>query len=108
MPTTSRRTVLQGIGVGGAASLAGCAADSAPRATRTETTATQQTTEITADRVAADPTDVPDPIDRDEPAEVDVTLRPEEVTAEVEDGVTFTYMKGIIERFPLCLFHPAP
>jgi nitrite reductase (NO-forming) len=44
------------------------------------------------ERVAADPADVPDPIDRDEPAEVDFTLRPEEVTAEVEDGATFTYM----------------
>jgi nitrite reductase (NO-forming) len=92
MPTTSRRTVLQGIGVGGAASLAGCSSSSAPRATETETTMNQQSPKTTADRVAADATDVPDPIDRDEPAEVDVTLRPEEVTAEVEDGVTFTYM----------------
>ena len=46
----------------------------------------------TADRVAADPTDIPDPIDRDSPAEVDVTLRSEEVVAEVEGGVTFSYM----------------
>ena len=92
MPTTSRRTVLQGIGVGGTASLAGCASDSAPRATETERTMNQQTTKPTADRVAADPTDVPDPIDRDQPAEVDVTLRPEEVRAEVEDGVTFDYL----------------
>jgi nitrite reductase (NO-forming) len=83
---------LQGIGVGGAASLAGCSSRSVPRATQTETTMNQQSPEITADRVAADPTDIPDPIDRDQPAEVDVTLRPEEVTAEVEDGVTFTYM----------------
>jgi nitrite reductase (NO-forming) len=46
----------------------------------------------TVERVAADPTDIPDPISRTEPKEVDVTLRPEEVTAEIEDGVTFNYM----------------
>jgi len=46
----------------------------------------------TTKRVAADPTDIPSPISRDEPKEVDVTLRPEEVTAEIEDGVTFNYM----------------
>ncbi|WP_115863453.1 copper-containing nitrite reductase [Halorussus litoreus] len=97
MTGTNRRTVLQGIGVGGAAALAGCATESAPQAS-TETT--RQTTEqamnqqkqTTADRVAADPTDIPDPIDRDEPAEVDVTLRAEEVTAEIEEGVTFNFM----------------
>ncbi|WP_135829797.1 copper-containing nitrite reductase [Halorussus halobius] len=97
MPRTNRRTVLQGIGVGGAAALAGCSSQSAPQATsetarKTTEQAMNQSKEITADRVAADPTDVPDPIDRDEPREVDVTLRAEEVTAEVEDGVTFNYM----------------
>jgi nitrite reductase (NO-forming) len=46
----------------------------------------------TAERVAADPTDVPNPITRSDPAEVDVKLRPEEVTAEIEDGVTFNFM----------------
>ncbi|USZ67225.1 copper-containing nitrite reductase [Halorussus salilacus] len=93
MPATSRRIVLQGLGIGGAASLAGCAGQSAPSATDTTTQTTEETdTETDADRVAADPTDIPDPIDRSEPAEVDVTLRAEEVTAEVEDGVTFDYM----------------
>jgi len=97
MAQTNRRTVLQGIGAGGAAALAGCASESAPQATTQtarETTeqAMNQSKETTADRVAADPTDVPDPIDRDESREVDVTLRAEEVTAEIEDGVTFNYM----------------
>ncbi|WP_132056804.1 copper-containing nitrite reductase [Halorussus amylolyticus] len=91
MPATSRRTVLQGIGLGGAASLAGCSSDATPQAT--ETTTNQQTTaETTSQRVAADPTDIPDPIDRSEPETVSVTLRSEEVTAEIEDGVTFDYM----------------
>ncbi|WP_158059237.1 copper-containing nitrite reductase [Halorussus halophilus] len=92
MPTT-RRTVLQGIGVGGAASLAGCSADSAPQTNRRRTEkATSKQQQKTVERVAADPTDIPDPISRTEPKEVEVTLRPEEVTGEIEDGVTFTYM----------------
>jgi len=91
MPRTNRRTVLQGIGLGGAASIAGCTSQTAPQAA--ETTMQQQTTtKTTTDRVAADPTDIPDPIDRSEPKTVSVTLRPEEVTAEIEDGVTFDYM----------------
>jgi nitrite reductase (NO-forming) len=45
-----------------------------------------------AESVAADPTDVPDPIDRDEPKHHDVTLTAKEVTAKVEDGVTFNFM----------------
>ncbi|WP_134668903.1 copper-containing nitrite reductase [Halorussus marinus] len=91
MPRTNRRTVLQGIGLGGAASLAGCASETAPSATDT-TMQQQTTTKTTTDRVAADPTDIPDPIDRSEPKTVSRTLRAEEVTAEIEDGVTFDYM----------------
>jgi len=92
---TNRRRVLQGAGAMSGLALAGCTGE-APSAEEptNETEPQPQQTEPTldVDRVAADPTDIPDPIDRDEPAEVDVTLRPEEVTAEVEDGVTFTYM----------------
>ncbi|WP_135853613.1 copper-containing nitrite reductase [Halorussus salinus] len=91
MPATNRRTVLQGIGLGGAATLAGCSTRSAPKATQTQKAMNKQKQKTTK-RVAADPTDIPDPISRDKPKEVDVTLRPEEVTAEVEDGVTFNYM----------------
>ncbi|UPW01391.1 copper-containing nitrite reductase [Halorussus gelatinilyticus] len=91
MPATNRRTVLQGIGLGGAATLAGCSTRSAPKATQTQKAMNKQKQQ-TAKRVAAAPTDIPDPISRNESKEVDVTLRPEEVTAEVEDGVTFNYM----------------
>jgi nitrite reductase (NO-forming) len=52
----------------------------------------EQQSKPTVDRVAADPTDIPGPIQRSEPTTVDVTLRPEEVTAEIEPGVTFDYM----------------
>jgi len=92
---TNRRRVLQGAGAMSGLALAGCTGE-APSAeeptNETEPQPQQNEPTLDADRVAADPTDIPDPINRDEPKEVDVTLRTEEVTAEVEDGVTFTYM----------------
>ncbi|WP_152041973.1 copper-containing nitrite reductase [Salinigranum salinum] len=93
MVRTTRRSVLEALGVGGAAAVAGCAAN-APTAADTERqrTAMEQNAKPTVDRVAADPTDIPGPIQRSTPTTVDVTLRPEEVTAEIEDGVTFDYM----------------
>ncbi|MDZ7701175.1 MAG: copper-containing nitrite reductase [Halobacteriales archaeon] len=99
LTTATRRKWLQAMGVGGTAAVAGCtiAAPSADKqsAERTATQARKQMENAatpTVDRVAADPTDIPGPIERDSPATVDVTLRPEEVTAEIEDGVTFDYM----------------
>jgi nitrite reductase (NO-forming) len=94
---TTRRKMLQALGVGGAAAtLAGCPGD-APQAqddaqpTVTDTPAsTPRPTDV--DQVAADPTDVPDPIDRDQPETVEVTLSVEEVTAEVEPGVTHKFL----------------
>jgi nitrite reductase (NO-forming) len=93
MLETTRRRTLQALGIGGTAALAGCASE-APRAAQTAAQRKQMEAQSkpTVDRVAADPTDIPGPIDRDEPAEVQVTLRPEEVTAEIEDGVTFDFM----------------
>ena len=93
---TTRRTWLQAVGVGGtAAALSGCVGapttDSGQNAL-TERRAVEDAQTPTVDRVAADPTDVPGPISRSSPATVDVTLRPEEVTAEIEDGVTFDFM----------------
>ncbi|WP_144905526.1 copper-containing nitrite reductase [Halobellus captivus] len=94
MLATTRRRTLKALGLGGAASLAGCAsnAPTANQSTAARTTEGAGTKPVDVDRIAADPTDIPDPIDRDSPAEVDVTLRSEEMTAEVEEGVTFTYM----------------
>jgi nitrite reductase (NO-forming) len=90
---TTRRRVLQGSAAAGATAVAGCAAD-APTAEQVQTARKQaeQQSKPTVDRVAADPTDIPGPVDRDSPTTVEVTLRPEEVRAEVEDGVTFDYM----------------
>ena len=41
--------------------------------------------------VARDPSDVPAPIDRSQPATVSFTLTTEEVTAELADGTTFSF-----------------
>ncbi len=44
------------------------------------------------DRIAADPTDVPPPVDRDEPRTHKIAFETTEVTAEAEPGITFDYM----------------
>ncbi|MFB6243160.1 MAG: copper-containing nitrite reductase [Halobaculum sp.] len=97
--TTSRRTTLKAIGASGTGiALAGCSSD-APKATPSDTQTQRDATQVeqtsgkpTTQRVAADPTDIPDPIDRDEPAHHDVTLTAKEVRAEVEDGVVYDFM----------------
>ncbi|MFB6175559.1 MAG: multicopper oxidase domain-containing protein, partial [Halobaculum sp.] len=92
MPT-SRRTTLKAIGATGAgASLAGCSAPTDRETERARQTSEQASKKPTADRVAADPTDIPDTIDRDEPKHHDITLTVEEVRAEVEEGVVYDYM----------------
>ncbi|WP_255198391.1 copper-containing nitrite reductase [Halorarius litoreus] len=98
---TTRRRVLQTAGVGGAAALAGCTVGSGP-ANDVRTSPVQfQTDEpaelgdakpVDVDRIAADPTDIPAPITRSEPATIEVELETLELVAEVEEGVTFTYM----------------
>ena len=90
---TTRRRTLQALGLGGAVTVAGCSSG-APRADdATQERVEQQTTpSVDVDRSAADPTDVPDPVDWDEPRTHEVTLTYEEHTAEVEPGVVFDYM----------------
>lgn len=91
---TTRRRVLQAVGLGGAASIAGCQAPSAnnPTTQQPAQQTTQSTSRPTTDQVAADPTDLPDPVDWTEPRHHDITLEAQEVTAEIEPGVTFDYM----------------
>jgi nitrite reductase (NO-forming) len=90
----TRRKMLKALGVTGATTVAGCVEaptkDQPKTATESVSTRTQKQAEV--DRVAADPTNIPDPIDRDEPKTHDITLTVEEVTAEIEPGVTFDYM----------------
>ncbi|MFB6125988.1 MAG: copper-containing nitrite reductase [Halolamina sp.] len=92
MMESSRRDTLKLIGASGPASLAGCAGAPTDEETERATTAVEQTRSPTERRVAADPTDVPPPIDRDEPTHHDVTLEATEVRAEVEDGVVYDFM----------------
>jgi nitrite reductase (NO-forming) len=91
---TSRRKLLQALGVGGAATIAGCATDAPQSSTEEKLTDTGSAApkQTDTETVAADPADIPDPIDRDEPKTHEVTLAVEEVTAEIEPGVTFDYM----------------
>ena len=48
--------------------------------------------ETDVDSIAANPTDVPEPVDWDSPREHEITLTTSEVVAEIEPDVTFTYM----------------
>ncbi|WP_276253044.1 copper-containing nitrite reductase [Halomontanus rarus] len=98
IPTTTRRRVLQALGVGGFAALAGCQAP----LTQTPEDVTNPTTPTTpdmnpakpvdVDRIAADPTAIPGPISRDNAETVAVEMTTNELVAEVEPGVTYTYM----------------
>ncbi|PSP77153.1 nitrite reductase, copper-containing [Halobacteriales archaeon QS_1_68_20] len=94
MLDSTRRRVLKATGAGGATAVAGCVGDEEstndPESTSTNTDSRPAGTD--AERVAADPTDVPDPVDWDDPRRHEVTLRTEEVRAEVEPGVTFDFM----------------
>jgi nitrite reductase (NO-forming) len=89
----TRRRALQALGLGGAATVAGCntQAPTAQKADSERTELEQQSGSI-ADQVAADPTDLPGPIDRDESMTHELSLSYEEVTAEIEPGVTFDFM----------------
>ncbi len=92
----SRRRLLEAVGVSGAATIAGCA-DSAPQESDETTTARDTQSEpgpgqTDVGSIAADPTEMPDPIDRDEPTTHQVTLTVEEQTAEIEPGVTYKFL----------------
>lgn len=94
---TTRRRVVQALGVGGAASLAGCSTGGQPVEGNQETTVSSTPTqqgpaETTVDRIAADPRDIPDPVDWSEPRHHDIELGITEETAEIEPGVTFDFM----------------
>ena len=98
---TTRRRVLQTAGLGGTMALAGCTVGSPPENDirtspvqfQSEKPAELQDAKpVDVDRIAADPTAIPGPITRSEPATVEVELETRELVAEIEEGVTFTYM----------------
>jgi nitrite reductase (NO-forming) len=93
----TRRRVLEALGVAGAASLAGCgapmsASDEPPANTTPSEPAMNDTQSTDVDRIAADPTAIPDPIDRSSSRTLEFELETRELVAEVEPGVTYTYM----------------
>jgi len=100
---TSRRSFLKHLGVG--ALTGGIAGAAASRALSPEEAAAQvvdgegggeggapPATRVTAAQVAADPTDIPAPIHRSRPKRHEVLLEVQNVTAEIEPGVTFDFM----------------
>ncbi|WP_276256102.1 copper-containing nitrite reductase [Halomontanus rarus] len=106
-----RRRVLQAIGASGALAVAGClggdGSDAEPNGDDSDETDTDESgdenaetepgalpdaKDVTVDRIAREPTDVPDPVDWNEPREHDITIRTTHETAEIEPGVTFDYM----------------
>ena len=93
--TTNRRRFVQGAGVTTAIALAGCvdafggngeadppdADDALPPAKA-----------VDVETIAADPTDVPAPVDWDDPRTHEWTIQTEEYVAEIEPGVTTRFM----------------
>ncbi|QLD90865.1 nitrite reductase, copper-containing [Natronomonas salina] len=95
----SRRRFVQAAGLTGATALAGCVVGNQhpPTGNTGQTTTPVEDVlpaakAVDVDRIAADPTDVPAPVDWTEPRTHDLTLRTEEHVAEIEPGVTFSYM----------------
>ncbi len=100
----TRRTFIKGIGVGALAGAIGGvggermwigrAAKAAVGATpsRPDTTAATAKYTLTSKRVAADPTKLPPPIGRRAPKRVEVKLDVQEMVAEIEPGVAFSYL----------------
>jgi nitrite reductase (NO-forming) len=94
---TTRRRVVQALGLGGAATLAGCSTGGqSTQGTQSTTVASTQSqqgpAETTVDRIAADPRELPDPVDWNEPRRHEIEMETTEETAEIEPGVTFDYM----------------
>ncbi|WP_436900637.1 copper-containing nitrite reductase [Halovenus halobia] len=95
----NRRTVLKAAGVGGTMSVAGCLNNAVnddstakPADNQTESNGTSPAKSVDTDRVAADPTELPDPVDWNSPRHHEVEMTTLEQTAEIEPGVTFDYM----------------
>jgi len=101
VPTQTRRRVLQALGVGTAAALAGCVAapssasqvdDGGEANTEPQAPSANGARTIDVERIAADPTAIPGPITRSEPTTVSASFTTHEQVAEIEPGVTYTYM----------------
>lgn len=91
-----RRRVLQGAAGMGSVALAGCMGEGS----RNEADGSSEGNEeglppakdVDVESIAADPTDVPQPVDWEEPQTHEWTLETKELVAEVEEGVTVRFM----------------
>lgn len=93
MIPTSRREMLQVLGLGGTTAVAGCLGTSNPEATEVASDSVLDAAEKRAtESVAADPRELPDPIDRDSPETVEIELEIQEVVSEIEEGKTFKFL----------------
>ncbi|MBZ6493308.1 multicopper oxidase domain-containing protein, partial [Haloterrigena longa] len=88
---------MQAIGATGALAVAGClggsgAENDAEPNQSADGEGLPEAKAVDVDRIARDPTDIPPPVDWNEPREHDVTVETVRQTAEIEPGVTFEYM----------------
>ncbi|RQG96825.1 copper-containing nitrite reductase [Natrarchaeobius oligotrophus] len=99
--TINRRSFIQAAGATGAVAVAGCLTTDAPPSEaggngNADADDGDQglppAEEVGVGHIAADPTDVPPPVDWDEPRTHEITLETIEVVAEVEPDVTVEYM----------------
>ncbi len=97
---TTRRKVLKAAGVGSVATLAGCMGGQSQKVADQNPNSISSSQEgRTADKIAADPTNIPQPIDRKTSKTHNITLRAQELVGEIEPGVKFNYMT-FNERIP--------
>lgn len=97
-----RRRFLQTVGAAGAIAVAGCLGtgdqgtdngnDTDENGNGGDGKSLPDAKAIDVDRIAADPMDVPPPVDWDEPRTHEIEMETTEVTAEIEPGITFDYM----------------
>ena len=97
MSEHTRRSFLTAAGIGGAAAIAGCIGapgtqQSVDQPESEPEPSLSEAKSVDVDRIAADPRDIPDPVDWDEPRHHEVEMTTTERIAEIEPGVTFHYM----------------
>lgn len=91
----TRRTVVQTLGAAGAIGVLGgvSSAQEDENGNGDNDDDEERPAEDTdVETIAADPTDIPDPVDWDDPQRHEIDIHTEELVAEIEDGVTYDFM----------------
>ena len=96
---SSRRTLMKAAGAASALAFAGCVGSgetgeqpSENQEPQTQDDGLDAAKSLDTDRIAADPRELPDPVDWSSPRRHEIELTTTEETAEIEPGVTFDYM----------------